>query len=128
MSEPNPVKVTRYRCPHCGRSHSGKSRCVKHMERCWFNPDARGCKTCAHFQAYLPADCDGLIVYSSDIAERCLAGNDLTANLNCAGCAGAGEIGATGVRCGPCDGGTFLRIHCAEWAPSPRHADEEAGE
>lgn len=49
MSEPTPVKVTRYRCPSCGRTYSGRSGAREHMSRCWYAPENRGCKTCIHF-------------------------------------------------------------------------------
>jgi len=49
MTEPIPFKVTRYRCPHCPRTASSKARMVDHIGRCWTNPEARGCKTCAHY-------------------------------------------------------------------------------
>lgn len=48
--EPVKVQVTRWRCPHCGRSHSVRTRARQHMARCWLNPDARSCKTCVNFR------------------------------------------------------------------------------
>lgn len=48
-SEPVRVQVVRWRCPFCNRSHSGRVRAREHIARCWLNPAARSCKTCAHF-------------------------------------------------------------------------------
>ena len=66
MAEPIRVEVVRYRCPHCPRTHSSRSRAGEHMSRCWWNPQARGCKTCAHFAPFF-----------ADIAESCEVGVDL---------------------------------------------------
>lgn len=60
MSEPLKVSVVRWKCPTCGRNHSSKARAVTHMATCWYNPAARGCKTCVHFTPYYrdePDDC-----------------------------------------------------------------------
>jgi hypothetical protein len=48
--EPIPFVTTRYACPHCTRTASAKTRIREHMGRCWYNPDAHGCKTCANFR------------------------------------------------------------------------------
>jgi hypothetical protein len=45
--------ATRYRCPFCSRSRSARKATAAHIERCWHNPEARGCKTCAN---YYPGD------------------------------------------------------------------------
>ena len=39
-------KTTRYRCPFCSRSYSRRTSASKHIDRCWSNPEVRGCKTC----------------------------------------------------------------------------------
>lgn len=65
MTEPIPVRVTRYRCPFCARSHASKARAVTHIGRCWDNPEAHGCKTCEHFQPYEP---------DLDLPEACALG------------------------------------------------------
>jgi len=49
VAEPIPFMVTRYRCPTCPRTGSSKSRIAEHHGRCWMNPEARGCKTCKHY-------------------------------------------------------------------------------
>jgi len=46
---PVAVRVTRYACPTCGRTHSKKAGCAAHIARCWQNPEARACKTCVHY-------------------------------------------------------------------------------
>lgn len=79
MAEPIPVKVTRYRCPHCARSASSKARTREHMARCWRNPDAKGCKTCKHFDDTY-----------EDYAEDCNVGVDLTGRPMCSHCKGGG--------------------------------------
>lgn len=48
MTAPIPVLVRRHKCPHCPRTASRPVRVREHMERCWFNPATRGCKTCKH--------------------------------------------------------------------------------
>jgi len=45
------VKVVRYQCPHCSRTHSKKDAAERHIARCWHNPAAHGCKTCTHYTA-----------------------------------------------------------------------------
>jgi hypothetical protein len=54
-AEPISILVRRSQCPHCNRTHSRPARTREHMTRCWFNPEARGCKTCKHFE---PAESD----------------------------------------------------------------------
>lgn len=56
--EPVRAVVVRWRCPFCGRSHSDRPRTRRHMERCWFNPAAKSCKTCRFFQPAI-SDCAG---------------------------------------------------------------------
>lgn len=114
MGEPIPVRVTRYRCPHCARSHSSRAGAVRHIARCWHNPDARGCKTCANF-------CPG----SDDV---CAAGVDLTGRPACAGCKGVGatvDAGTLGVsECGTCGGDASEVkpgpiVGCPMWEAAP---------
>lgn len=50
MTAPERIQAIRWRCPHCGRSRSSRSATVEHMARCWYNPAARSCKTCVHFE------------------------------------------------------------------------------
>lgn len=47
---PIPVVVTRHQCPHCRRTWAKKPAAQAHIARCWHNPDANGCKTCAHYE------------------------------------------------------------------------------
>ena len=58
MSPAEPIEYTtkRYRCPHCPRSLAKRSAMVVHIDRCWYNPAARSCKTCRHLE---PPDCCG---------------------------------------------------------------------
>lgn len=53
---PVPFTVTRYRCPLCSRTRSSKKAIAEHIARCWFNPAARSCKTCEHYDAGYDAD------------------------------------------------------------------------
>lgn len=55
MTEPIPFTAIRYRCPHCPRTRSKQVRIREHIPICWYNPEARGCKTCKNF---FPADED----------------------------------------------------------------------
>lgn len=48
VSEPVAIRVTRYRCPFCNRSHSKRAGILPHIPRCWHNPAGRGCGTCRH--------------------------------------------------------------------------------
>jgi hypothetical protein len=50
VTAPIAVKVTRYACPFCARSRAKKTATEAHIGRCWFNPENRTCKTCAHFE------------------------------------------------------------------------------
>lgn len=81
MPVPVVIRTTRYLCPSCRRGHSKQAAAVAHIARCWHNPEARACKTCAH---YLPAESEPEVGYSSP--EGCADGVDLAAGLvaNCA--------------------------------------------
>ena len=72
MPEPIAVRVTRYQCPPCGRTHSSRQRAVEHMGRCWRNPEARGCLTCRHFDQFDGEPDVGLAAY-----EECEVGVSL---------------------------------------------------
>ena len=121
MAEPIAVRVTRYRCPHCARSHSSRGRAVQHVGCCWRNPEAHGCKTCQHFER----DADGY--------EGCGLGVDLTGRPACERCGGfnfvdtgetfhprfaaAGRVMAQCPDCGG-NGGEVKAgpiIHCEKW-------------
>jgi hypothetical protein len=43
------VSVRRFECPFCRRRRSSRKATAVHMARCWLNPAARACKTCANF-------------------------------------------------------------------------------
>jgi len=47
---PEPVTVTRWRCPFCHRSRAHKKATAEHIARCWLNPAVRSCKTCANLE------------------------------------------------------------------------------
>jgi hypothetical protein len=83
VTQPIEVVVKRYRCPFCPRSLSSKSRMADHIGKCWRNPAARGCKTCANFAPGEPA---------VGLSEYCAAGVDLRGG--CASCGVAPEPGA----------------------------------
>ena len=70
MSEPIPLEVTRYICPHCRRGHSKKLACSAHISRCFKNPENRSCKTCAYHERALPD-----IGYAPAEPEACARGN-----------------------------------------------------
>lgn len=77
MAEPIPFTVTRYRCPTCPRTGSSKARIAEHHARCWTNPEARGCKTCKHFDGPVP-----------EWGDACDLGVSLAGQKQCARCFG----------------------------------------
>lgn len=56
---PIPVVVTRFQCPHCRITRAKKSAMAAHIARCWRNPAAKSCKTCALFQPFEEGPYDG---------------------------------------------------------------------
>jgi len=76
------LKVVRYQCPHCHRTHSKKAAAEQHIARCWQNPAAHACKTCVHFT---PADSDGPYPEHPGWPEQCEQGRKLLSGLH-AGC------------------------------------------
>lgn len=72
------LKVVRYQCPHCSRTHSKKAAAEQHIARCWRNPEARGCKTCRHF---IP-ESEGPYPQHPRIPEECEAGRKLLSGLH----------------------------------------------
>jgi hypothetical protein len=70
---PEPVVVTRWRCPFCHRSRAHKQATTEHIARCWLNPAARSCKTCANYDFapggdFCPCGCgDGYAVCEAGI-------------------------------------------------------------
>ena len=68
---PIAVKVTRYQCPHCRMTRANKNAAARHIARCFKNPAARGCKTCA---AFSPAD-------GIDCRELCDEGQDIKSGI-----------------------------------------------
>jgi hypothetical protein len=49
-AEPVALLVTRWKCPFCQRSRSTRKAATEHIARCWYNPAARSCKTCALYE------------------------------------------------------------------------------
>jgi len=72
------VKVVRFQCPHCSRTHSKKASAEAHINRCWYNPAARGCKTCRHFSP----ESEGPYPEHPPISEECWAGRKLLSGLH----------------------------------------------
>lgn len=121
-AQPIPVRVLRYKCPHCSRSASRPGRTREHMARCWSNPEAHGCKTCEHFEPYGP-----------EWDDSCDAGVDLTGREQCSGCHGLnwvhtgeifrprfGKAGPVKAKCTDCGGnGAEVKpgpiVHCPQW-------------
>jgi hypothetical protein len=128
--EPEAIRVTRYRCPFCARSHSSRTRAVQHITRCWRNPAAHGCKTCAHYE---PAEAGDWTIGDLGAAEGCGADVDLTGRSACGHCGGnnyvyTGETfrprfaapGAVMAQCPECKGnGAEVKpgpvVHCPLW-------------
>lgn len=75
---PIPVVVTRHQCPFCRITRAKRTAMVEHIARCWQNPAAHACKTCAHFE---PADPDGPYPEHPGWPEGCAQERDLTAGL-----------------------------------------------
>lgn len=124
MTSPIPVRVTRYRCPHCPRTASSRARSVEHMARCWRNPEARGCKTCRHFEPAWSEPPDWTTGYGGSGAdEACGVDVDLTGRPACDNCHGTGEeLG--GPECPECGGdGAEVKpgpiVHCEKWEAVP---------
>lgn len=90
--KPIPIRVLRHACPHCGRTHSRPSRAREHMARCWQNPEAKGCKTCKHFEPY-----------GAEHGDDCAQGVDLTGHRACPGCGGWGWKGTSAGAEVPCN-------------------------
>lgn len=95
MTVPVVLTVKRYRCPYCIRwSRSSKAKTVEHMGRCWYNPAAHGCKTCANFEPEADAcGCESGCNWGNSgqsVPEHCSAGVDLSGRPPCPGCGGYG--------------------------------------
>lgn len=105
-AQPIPFTTTRYRCPTCPRTASSKARMVGHIGRCWLNPEARGCKTCEHFEQWGPENHDA-----------CAVGVDLSGRPACPTCGGFSDPWN---ECPVCDGkGAEIKpgpiVHCDRW-------------
>lgn len=118
MTEPIVITVKRQKCPHCGRTWAHKATALKHMARCWSNPLARGCKTCAHYE---PGEDGEWEVGYPGSPEFCDLGVSLDGQI-CEPCDGHGEIpfGPGTAICRSCDGNPVLSkpgpiVHCDLW-------------
>lgn len=120
MTAPIPVLVRRHKCPHCPRTASRPVRIREHMERCWFNPAARGCKTCKHHD-FEYGEPDVGLVGDGDVCDQ---GVSLDGRPACGTCKGVGETfdrGTLGVsECHECGGdGAEVKpgpiVHCDLW-------------
>jgi hypothetical protein len=114
MSEPIPVKVTRYRCPFCPRTRSSKTQMRKHIGRCWENPDAKGCKTCEHYE---PGEAGDFATGYPGVDEFCGEGVSLDGRAACGDCGGYPESLPD---CSTCGGnGAAVApgpiVHCPKW-------------
>lgn len=52
MTDPYPIKVTRWVCggDGCSRSFASRKGTEGHMETCWRVPENRACHSCANFR------------------------------------------------------------------------------
>jgi hypothetical protein len=116
VTAPIPVRVLRHACPHCRRTHSRPGRAREHMARCWHNPDAKGCKTCKHFETY-----------GGEYGDHCGIGVSLKGRPACKPCGGRGEtfdLGDLGAsECYECGGdGAEIKagpiVGCDRWEAS----------
>ncbi|WP_328465497.1 hypothetical protein OHA21_43745 [Actinoplanes sp. NBC_00393] len=132
MSQPIAFKTIRYRCPHCPRTGSSKARVADHIGRCWTNPAARGCKTCANYEG--PGDACGCEPGcnwggpAGGYPEHCRAGVNLAGRPECPACGGHGwkgiSVGAeipcnSEVTIGHVGDGKAVKpgpiVHCDRW-------------
>lgn len=133
MAEPIAFTTVRYRCPSCRRTHSTKSRARRHMDRCWYNPDAAGCFTCRHFVAREGDYCDapnGCGACGST-EEHCALDVSLKGRPECGTCSGEGSVWRGGEwpdghseTCPGCKGRPDAVkpgpiVHCPLWELSP---------
>lgn len=118
------LKVVRYQCPHCHRTHSKKQAAEQHIARCWNNPAARACKTCEHYTA---ADADGPYPEHPGWPEQCEQGRKLLSGLH----TGCPLWGPQAAPCAECSaqvpaGTTYCSPRCRNAAD--RHDDMPGGE
>lgn len=92
MSDPIPLKVTRWKCPHCNHTRAHKKTSVEHIARCWHNPENQTCATCANWQP--PGN-----------GARCFPERDCDCDVYPQDC-GAGEV---------LDPDETPRMHCPKW-------------
>lgn len=85
VAEPVPFLTTRYQCPFCLRARSTKRAAAEHITRCWYNPAAQSCKTCANYDHEPDGEpCDPSSTgtcHCNDGHEDCEAGVDLSDGL-----------------------------------------------
>lgn len=117
------LKVVRFQCPHCHRTHAKKAAAEAHIGRCWRNPAARGCKTCRHF---IP-ECEGPYPQHPPFPEECEAGRKLLSGLH----SDCPEWAASTVPCAECPtrvpaGTTYCSSRCRNAADC--HDDTPGGE
>lgn len=135
MTAPIPFRTLRYRCPHCPRTGASKTRVTEHIGRCWLNPAARACKTCAHYRPGIPGEID---TGWPGEAEHCAIGVNLAGRKACERCGGANWLPtgetfrprlATGgpvyAQCTGCGGdGAEIKpgpiVGCDRWVSAPR--------
>lgn len=77
MTTPIRIRAVRHQCPHCRHTWAKRAAAVAHIARCWYNPAARGCKTCARYEPSEPGP------YPEDPGwpEACSAGLNITTGL-----------------------------------------------
>ena len=135
MTAPIAFKTIRYRCPHCIRTGSSKARITEHMGRCWQNPAARGCMTCANFQpAEEACGCEPGCNWGGPeggYPESCAAGVSLAGRPACPDCNGSGLVAfdpLDATECPACGGdGAEVKpgpiVHCSEWEPKTEEGE-----
>ena len=81
--EPIARRVTRYLCPFCRRGRSSRSAAERHIARCYGNPAARSCKTCALWE---PSEKSDPLFNYPGCPESCGAGVPLSIGTMPIGC------------------------------------------
>lgn len=88
LAAPEAFTTTRHRCPFCRRSWAHRAAAARHVARCWLNPAARSCKTCAIFEpAHDACGCEPGCNWGSPsggVPDSCAAGVDLDGTVKTA--------------------------------------------
>ena len=71
-----PKKVKAWACEYCGVIFVLKEECVKHEDRCFSNPDARVCRSCANYPIRRRCQSNFADMYCDEYTPRKLVKSD----------------------------------------------------